>query len=161
MFDVYETHLQTGRSKGCKPCATVTHGMSKSPTWISWQAMKHRCDLESHPKFNLYGGRGITYADEWNKFEKFLEDMGPRPRGMTLDRLDSNKNYSKDNCRWATQIEQNNNRSCNALIEHDGEIFTKANLARHLGISYPALLGRLKNGKPIDAPYKQRKSPRK
>jgi hypothetical protein len=89
-----------------------THGgaMPGTPmfrTYKSWQAMKYRCD---NPKNALYAGRGITYDPRWAKFEAFLEDMGPRPEGMTLDRIDNDGNYSPASCRWATLSEQRINQ---------------------------------------------------
>ena len=87
------------------------HAAKRSPTYISWQCMKNRCYNKKEKKYELYGGRGITICDRWmESFSAFLEDMGERPAGMTLDRIDVNGNYEIGNCRWATVKEQNANR---------------------------------------------------
>jgi hypothetical protein len=87
-----------------------THGMYRTPTHYSWQSMLGRCTYGRHPAFARYGGRGITVCPEWYSFENFYRDMGERPIGRTLDRLDNEKGYSKENCRWATPFEQQVNR---------------------------------------------------
>lgn len=155
--NVYECHLKSGASRGCKPCALVTHGMSHTGTMASFDAMHARCYREKHPKFHLYGGSGIFVCDRWHKFENFFEDMGAKPDGMTIERIDSKIGYMPGNCKWATYQEQNNNRSINRIVEYQGEFFTAAALARHLGMTYAALTSRLKYGKSLDDPYKKRK----
>jgi len=98
------------------PESLVTHGHTRglktTPEYRSWQAMLARCTNPRHEHYPDYGGRGITVCDRWqDSFEAFLEDMGPRPAGKTLDRYpDKNGNYEPGNCRWATWSEQNSNR---------------------------------------------------
>lgn len=81
----------------------------KSPTYQSWDCMKQRCKNKNNVAYNNYGGRGINFPKEWETFENFVKDMGIRPDGTTLDRINVNENYSKENCRWATKRQQQHN----------------------------------------------------
>jgi hypothetical protein len=85
-------------------------GNLKSPTYQSWSAMRTRCTNEKSNDWKLYGGAGVEVCERWWFFENFLEDMGERPRGKTLDRINPNGNYEPGNCRWATPKEQTQNR---------------------------------------------------
>lgn len=87
-----------------------THGKTKSGTYRSWSGMKTRCFNKKSTNYYLYGGRGITVCDRWSKFELFLEDMGERPIGKSLDRIDVNGNYEPSNCQWASDEEQSQNK---------------------------------------------------
>jgi hypothetical protein len=94
------------------------HGFSGTRTHRSWKEMRNRCRNEKSTQWKWYGGRGIKICDEWNNFEAFLADMGERPVGKTLDRLSSDGNYCKENCRWATPEEQaSTNRGCFKKVE--------------------------------------------
>lgn len=95
----------------------------------------------------LQGDRGIKVCDKWaNSFEAFLEDMGEKPKGLTLERIDVNDGYYPENCTWATIKDQANNRTSNRILTHNGKSMTAAQWAEHLEISYPMLRMRLHRG---------------
>lgn len=87
------------------------HGRNgnKTPTYRSWNAMLCRCTHPTNKMYHAYGGRGITVCERWMTFANFLADMGERPAGLTLDRINNDGNYEPDNCKWATRSEQNSN----------------------------------------------------
>ena len=109
--------------------ANVTHGRTRklsgykrNPTYSSWQSMRHRCSDPTHSGYDNYGGRGIVVCDRWggpDGFLNFLADMGERPEGLTLDRINNDGNYELKNCRWATPKEQAKNRRSIKQIEKE------------------------------------------
>lgn len=138
----YGTALRNGTTTSCgctaseKSSAAMTkHGKHGTRTYITWKAMKNRCTCETSPDYELYGKRGITVCERWmESFENFIEDMGERPAGMSLDRIDSNGNYEKSNCRWVTTIAQSRNKRNSVFVEYRGEKMTLAEFGEKIGM---------------------------
>lgn len=101
----------TAGTKCCKDCANKKHGKSQTRIYNSWKAMIDRCCNKKSKVYKWYGLRGIKVCDRWLKLENFIEDMGDRPIGKSLDRIDNDGNYEFANCRWATAKEQALNRT--------------------------------------------------
>lgn len=138
--------LREARSTAGK--ANKKHGMDGTPEYMAWTAMRSRCRNPDHRSFHNYGGRGITVCKEWDEdFQAFFRDMGPRPGpGFSLDRIDNNLGYFKDNCRWATRKEQSNNVRRNRVYVFMGEDLTISEASDKFDISYSVLKRRLDAG---------------
>lgn len=110
-------HLRTGQVKSCgcyyreeRWRAGFKHGLTHSRTYQAWANMLQRCTNENNHHYAYYGARGITVCERWKDFTNFLVDMGEAPEGLTLDRKDNDGNYTPENCRWATPLEQAQNK---------------------------------------------------
>lgn len=137
------------KSCGCRSnkgiiSASTKHGMSNSTEWSIWHGIKKRCLCKTDRVYHRYGGRGVGICKEWaESFQKFYEDMGPRPHGKTIDRIDNNLGYSKENCRWVDWKTQQRNRRSNHLITFNGETKCLIEWAEQFGIRKDTLRRRL------------------
>lgn len=141
--------LQRERTSAAAKISSRTHGESKCPEWISWHSMRARCQYPTSINFERYGGRGVRVCDRWEKYENFLADMGRKPSpSHTLDRIDPDGDYEPSNCRWASKIEQANNRRDNAIVVIDGRRETLRNAVRAAGsvVSITSAVRRIKRG---------------
>lgn len=123
-----------------------THGLRHSREYESWAAMRSRCKNKNNACYEDYGGRGISIAQRWNDFQAFIDDMGPRPLGHSLDRKNNEGDYGPDNCRWANAETQANNKRNNRIITFQGETMTLPNWARRVGLEVPTIRRRLDFG---------------
>ena len=148
--------LRSGRSKSCGCyCSDVlvkirtTHGQSKTKIYNIWVSMLSRCRNKNFPLYKNYGGRGIKVCERWLIFENFLADMGDKPDGMTIDRINNDGNYEPSNCRWATWIDQANNKRTTRFVVYNGMKLSLAQWARKLNINSDTLKDRLDSNWPI------------
>lgn len=145
--------LQRERTSAANTVRTTTHGHTKggrpSKAYMLWSRMRRRCDYEKGDNYANYGGRGIKVCDRWsgeNGFANFFADMGEPPAGMSLDRIDPNGDYSKENCRWTTPKGQARNRRNNRLITFRDETKCLAEWAETYGHHTRTVWCRLSNG---------------
>lgn len=154
--------LRKGLSKSCgcfssdfTTAANLTHGYSRTSIYSAWLSMIRRCAATKGQSYRNYGARGITVCERWHSsFENFLADMGQKPSPRhSLDRIDNDKGYSPDNCRWATRREQNNNRRGSCWIEFRGKRVSLGEALTVTGdiISQPAAKARLELGWDVEA----------
>ena len=128
----------------------IRHGMKKTAIYFSWKNMQDRCLNKNCSSYKNYGGRGIKICSEWlgrNGFRNFYKDMGDKPSDQhSIDRRDNNGNYEPDNCRWATRIEQANNKRNNRYYKYENESLTITQWCRKLGINSWTVKSRIKRG---------------
>ena len=112
-----------------------------------WYSMKHRCSKPNSPRFHYYGGRGIQVCQRWqDSFEDFVEDMGPKPKGYSIDRIDNDKGYSPENCKWSSSAEQQRNKRNNQFITYKGETLCHKDWSIKLGGNIALVGSRIKRG---------------
>jgi hypothetical protein len=116
-----------------------THGMTHTPSWRSWMNMHTRCTNPNLDRAKHYIGKGIQVCDRWKSFEAFYADMGDRPAGMSLERIDRDKNYEPGNCVWANAKAQALNRDSTVFYESGGQKMCLTEWAALLGITRYAL----------------------
>jgi len=127
-----------------------THGKTRTPIYAIWRGMMQRCfDKNSHA-YNRYGGRGVSVSERWQSFENFYADMGDRPAGMSLERIDNDGDYSPENVVWASSKDQANNRRSNVVLEYKGEKKTMQQWADQLGVKIGTLWMRFNRGWSVD-----------
>jgi hypothetical protein len=151
VYRLYDGHT---KSCGCMireitARRSTKHGFARTPTYRVWQAMKSRCLNVNGQDYERYGGRGITVCDRWLTFDNFLADMGERPAGMEIDRIDNDGDYEPSNCRWATRKEQNRNSTHNRNVTHGGKTQCVTAWAEELGTTRKVIYGRLRRGEPV------------
>ena len=139
---VRESELRNGRSKSCG-CWRSGLGLSDQLIYQIWASMIQRCSSENNPNWHRYGGRGIKVCENWKRFSNFYADMGLRPEGMSLDRIDNDGDYSPKNCRWATRKAQANNRRNTTWLEYHGVALPLGVWASLAGIKSRVLRGRI------------------
>jgi hypothetical protein len=122
----------------------ITHGMSQTKAYLAWTGMKKRCLWKGYENSKDYSERGISICDRWHKFEEFYLDMGDPPQGLTLERIDNNKGYFLDNCKWATRQEQANNRRKGVVkVTAFGKTLNITEWSAQSGVKLTTLLARI------------------
>jgi hypothetical protein len=172
VIDQHSLRRGSTRTCGCSTGrlisdASTKHGGARNgaewPEYAVWQSMLARCSNPRHKFFARYGGRGITVCERWrSSFAAFISDVGRRPPGTTLDRIDNDGGYVPQNVRWTTHAQQSRNRSTNRFVEVGGLRLCLEDWARRLGVSRTAIANRIKNGwsaeAAVTAPRRHRKA---
>ena len=135
-----------GRKRKKMPKWKHGHTNPETPTYASWYNMRQRCEKPNAVGYHLWGGRGIKVCERWQDFRNFLTDMGEKPKGKTLDRIDNDGNYEPGNCRWATYHEQLQNTRLTRRLTFNGETKTLYDWSKTLGIKCKTLSSRFERG---------------
>lgn len=164
-------YVYSGKTKSCgclaleirKTTRRKTHGMSKTRIYHIWKGMRQRCNNPNTSYYYVYGGKGIKICDEWQSFENFYEwsMKNGYDDKLSIDRIDNDKDYSPDNCRWSTGLQQANNKSINHYETYNGETHTIAEWARLYDINLGTLSSRLQTGMSIENALKMKKHEKK
>lgn len=156
---IARNNLSKTLSCGCLANRNKYSGKFPPQLGNAYYNMRKRCDSKNNKSYPSYGGRGITYCDKWKTLEGFLDDMlDSYEEGLTLDRIDVDGMYCKENCRWVDRYAQANNRTLNVFIEYNGEKLTVAQLARRFNLKYDTVRGKIAKGCSVEeaiAPPKQ------
>jgi hypothetical protein len=150
-------NIRNGKTKSCG-CLTIDvrksqigekhpnfkHGMTHTPIYVRWERIQDRCYKKSNKAYKNYGGRGIKC--EWKSFEEFYKDMGNPPEDLTIDRIDNNGNYSKENCKWSSKSEQANNRRTAHMITYNGVTKNMKSWTKEFNITNRLLWWRINRG---------------
>lgn len=132
-----------------------THGLTYHPLYNTWIAMIDRCYDPANPSYANYGGRGIAVCDEWRDnpagLQRFIYDMGTRPKGTSVDRIDGNGHYHKENCRWATPKQQAMNARTTHVISYGGRTGSLTDWSKWTGLGLTTIRGRLAAGQTLES----------
>ena len=164
---VQRSNLMSGATSSCGCIAketsvkrNTTHGKTNTLIYITWQGMHTRCANPRYKLFHRYGGRGIYVCKRWQLFENFYADMGDKPKGASLDRIDNDGPYSPQNCRWASSKQQGRNRSTSRMLTYKGKTQTLVEWSEQLGVEYQTFCTRSIRGwsdeRIIETPAKKR-----
>jgi hypothetical protein len=151
-FSATLSNVSSGKTKSCGCLARSLREAQRLDPSVKavkaiWQGILFRCENPSAKFYSQYGGRGIYVCERWKDFNNFFQDMGTRPsKHHSLDRINNDGPYSPDNCRWATRVEQQNNRRCNVMLTLNGESKTVPQWSREIGINQKLLRSRVKLG---------------
>lgn len=142
-------NLRSGNTNSCG-CLRLEHGHTtdrhQSKTYGAWAGMIKRCINPNNAEYHNYGGRGIKVCNRWQKFTNFLEDMGEAPEEHQIDRIDNNKGYHKENCRWATPKQNSRNKRNNRFITHNGKTQCLSAWSEEVGIHRATIVARILRG---------------
>lgn len=157
--DVLAQSLVQGRSTNCgcigsarRAKSNLKHGLSNSDEYRIHSLMVQRCHNQNCPGFKWYGAKGVRVCAAWrDSFEQFFADMGPRPsKSHSIDRIDNSVGYEPGNCRWATLVEQANNKTTNKRFDFNGETLTLAQAVAKFGGNYSRINGRILRGHSVE-----------
>lgn len=146
------TALQTGNTRSCGCLHRESrhkHGMCSERIYRVWTSMRARCSNPNDASYHNYGGRGIKVCERWNSFGNFFADMGNRPKGFDIDRLDNDKDYCPENCRWVSRRQNLLNTRITRMITFNGETLPMRIWAERYGIKHTTLKYRIDTGMPV------------